>query len=191
MQRIEFSELTNRLRRNLMGAAFLIVVIAGFDIRVGKVLTSGLELQNLTTEVVLKVLLGFLIYHFVAFSIHAYEEFRLWELKPAAKLAQERDRHDVLEMVGPMTDTRKAMDMIQSAMKEQHQLNVITKEDFVFVNNALEGGFVYNKHFEKFPTITRFRFWVLDIGIAVVMLFVAILFGGSFVQAGRLSYWLL
>jgi hypothetical protein len=182
MQRIEFSELTNRLRRNLMGAAFIIVAIAGFNIRVGKVLASGMELENLTTEVVLIALLAFLIYHVVAFGIHAFEEYRLWELKPADKF---------LETEGPMTEARKIVGRINAILNEVGQREDFTKEDFEKLEEALEGALVYAKHFQSFPVITRVRFWTLDIGTALVITIVAILFSVSVLPPGLISDWLL
>ena len=62
MKRIEFSETTIRLRRNLVAASSLIVVIAGFDIKVEKAASTGVVLENLTTNVVIAVLtLGLVI----------------------------------------------------------------------------------------------------------------------------------
>ena len=191
MQRIEFSELTNRLRRNLMGAAFIIVAIAGFNIRVGKVLASGMELENLTTEVVLIALLAFLIYHVVAFGIHAFEEYRLWELKPADKLASIAGNRDFLETEGPMTEARKIVGRINAILNEVGQREDFTKEDFEKLEEALEGALVYAKHFQSFPVITRVRFWTLDIGTALVITIVAILFSVSVLPPGLISDWLL
>jgi hypothetical protein len=85
MQRIEFSEMTNRLHRNLMIAAALLIGISVFDIRVGKAAASGVELINFTTGVLIAVLLAVLIYHALAFAIRAFEEYRIWELQLAAR----------------------------------------------------------------------------------------------------------
>ena len=191
MQRIEFSELTNRLRRNLMGAAFLIVVIAGFDIRVGKASASGLDLENLTTEVVLAVLLALLIYHAVTFGFHAFEEYRLWGLKPEDKLASISGGRGFLELNGPMTGTRRALNQIKEIVKERGQQEDFTKEQYDSLEEVIEGALVYAKRLQSFPVITRVRFWALDIGIAVVMTLVATLFSFSVLPAGILSRWLL
>jgi hypothetical protein len=85
MKRIEFSEHTNRLHRNLMVAASLIIAISLFQIWVTKASAGGFELENVTTGVVMTLLLAVMIYHSVAFAIRAYEEFYEWELNLPTK----------------------------------------------------------------------------------------------------------
>jgi hypothetical protein len=48
MQHIEFSEMTNRLHRNIPAAASLIIAIGWFDVQIGKAGAMGIEIKNLT-----------------------------------------------------------------------------------------------------------------------------------------------
>ena len=61
MQRIDFSDTTNRLRRNLVGAAFVIIVIVHFGIEItpGSVSPLGWRIENISTDVALKILVVF------------------------------------------------------------------------------------------------------------------------------------
>jgi len=63
-----------------MAIAAVIFAITFFKIQVSKASTVGLELTNVTTQTVILILIGLLVYHFLAFVIHAYEDFRAWEL---------------------------------------------------------------------------------------------------------------
>lgn len=47
--------------------------------------TAGFQFENVTTTVLLVVLIVILLYHFLAFSMRAYEEYRLWEFQLASK----------------------------------------------------------------------------------------------------------
>jgi hypothetical protein len=57
MKRIEYSEMTNRLHRNMVGSAAIIVGIVLFHIEINKATASGFDIENLTTGVLLKILL--------------------------------------------------------------------------------------------------------------------------------------
>src|SRR5215472_6943066 len=87
MERIEFSELTNRMHRNLVAVAAAIIVFVFFDIKIEKATTLGMEVTGLTTRVLLWILVAILLYHMVAFAMRAIEEFRAWELHLATKEA--------------------------------------------------------------------------------------------------------
>src|SRR5258708_2764421 len=87
MERIEFSELTNRLHRNLVGVAAAIIGIVFFGIKIEKATAVGMEVTGLTTRVLLWILVAVLLYHAAAFLMRAFEEYRAWELKLATKEA--------------------------------------------------------------------------------------------------------
>jgi hypothetical protein len=87
MQRIEFSEMTNRLHRNLVAVAAAIIAIVFFGIKIDKATGFGMEVQGLTTSPLLSMLVAVLLYHMVAFAMRAFEEYRAWELQLASKIA--------------------------------------------------------------------------------------------------------
>jgi hypothetical protein len=60
MELIEFSELTNRMHRNLVAVAAAIVVLVFFDIKIEKANTLGMEVTGLTTRVLLWTLVAIL-----------------------------------------------------------------------------------------------------------------------------------
>jgi hypothetical protein len=60
MELIEFSELTNRMHRNLVAVAAAIVVLVFFDIKIEKANTLGMEVTGLTTRVLLWALVAIL-----------------------------------------------------------------------------------------------------------------------------------
>jgi len=63
MKHIEFSEMTNRLHRNMTAAAAIIIGIKLFDLQIAKAGTSGIEIKNFTTGVFVTILLFVLVYH--------------------------------------------------------------------------------------------------------------------------------
>lgn len=75
MQRIEFSELTNRLHRNAVGAAALIISIKLFNVEIGNKIagTLGIEINKFTTNALKIILCIAMTYHFMAILIRAYE----------------------------------------------------------------------------------------------------------------------
>lgn len=194
MERIQFSEMTNRLRRNLMAASFLIIGIAGFNIEVGNATASGMELKNLTTEVVLVTLLTFLIYHAIAFMIRAFEEFRLWELKLASRDATSwsggvgrLELADHLKQVGDVLEKLTTGDRQTSTDAGK----TITDSDIKNIKNAAEAADIYERRLKNFPTVTRVRFWIWDIGVACAVSILGILFATAAMPPGLLSRWFL
>ncbi len=185
MQPIEFNEMTNRLRRNLMGAAFLIIGIAGFDIKVGRASASGMELENLTTEVSLMVLLAFLIYHAFAFGIRAFEEYRHWELRLAdqTKAWQSSD-----STVVELADQMRASDQVIEKIFENQDISTNETRKFTEMLHSVN---IYANRFQNFPRITRFRFWFWDIATAGGVSVIAILFAIAWLPAGLIGRWLL
>ncbi len=194
MQPLEFNDITTRLRRNLMGAAFLIIAIAGFDIKVGKASASGMELDNLTTDVVLTVLLAFLVYHAFAFCIRAFEEYRCWELRLSQKdkAVFGRGGTGLIELAEQM---RQAGDICQriiangDTIREDNQ-DVLTRAQVRYLMQAADSAMTYARRFRNFPKISRLRFWFWDIGIPSGVSVIAVLFAVSVIPAGLVSRWL-
>lgn len=170
MQHIELSEMTNRLRRNLMGSAFLIIVLIGADLKVNKVSTSGMELQNLSTEVLLIILHAFLLYHAVAFSIRAFEEYRLWELNFTTEEVQGWSS-GVVQLAEKLKRVSDILDNVtaNSGLLPQNGQTIFTQADAEQLKAASEAALQYGKRLDNFPTITRVRFWFWDIGVAGIV----------------------
>ena len=186
MKHIQFSDLTNRLRRNLVASAFLIIAIAGFDISIEKAASGGLQFENLTTDVVLLLLMGFLLYHLVVFGVHAFEDYRHWELTFSSR---EEDRWDapdqVVNLVGQLQSAAEALKNLSGPTSVSG--TNITADDVAKIQKAAEDARIYGQRLKNFPRITRFRFWVLDIGMAGVLALFAVLFGLSVFPRGTLE----
>ncbi len=179
MQRIEFSEMTNRLHRNLMIAAALIICITFFGIQIGKVTAAGIELVNFTTGVLLTILIVTLIYHAIAFAIRAFEEYRLWELQLSSKQATYYGGGvGVLELADQFRNVSETLEnIIENSGLITHQgQTVISQDDAAELKQAAKAAIVYGKRLKNFPLVTRVRFWGWDIGTAAAVTIVAILF---------------
>ena len=179
MKCIEFSEMTNRLRRNLMAAAFLIISIKAFNIKVEKVSAGGAQLENLTTEVVMLILLAFIIYHALAFAIRAFEEYRHWELTFSNVEDSTWNGDKVTESLA--TKLRQASPAINKlidgdGLKVDETSEAFNAADVQNLKAVISAAQIYAKRFENFPKVTRLRFWVWDIGTACILTAVAITF---------------
>ena len=179
MERIQFSDATNKLRRNLLLVAALIIALAGFDIKLTKASTSGIEFENITTNVVLAVLLALLIYHLVAFAIHAFEEYRHWELALVKKQTTYFGGGiGFIELADQMRDAGDALEKIiknSGAISAGNQ-QILDVNDASHLKELSGAARVYAKRLQNFPSITRFRFWFLDIGFVGLTTIAAVLF---------------
>lgn len=182
MQRIEFSEMTNRLHRNLMVSASLIVAITYFNIEIRKASNSGVDFENLTTRAVLLSLIAILIYHAGAFCIRAFEEYREWELKLTDKNATAFGGGvfdvDLAEQMYNVGDLLIKILRNGGAISRNNQ-EIISAEEAAQLKDAGASARIYGKRFSNFPKITRFRFWVWDIGMTGIITSVAVFFGLS------------
>jgi hypothetical protein len=172
MQRIEFSELTNRLRRNLMAAAALIIAIVYFEIKVGRAATQGLELDGLTTDVVLWILVVVLLYHGVAFAVRAIEEYRHWELTFSSTQTMTFGGGVVpVDLARKLKDTSEVLEKItaNAGLVGREGQEIFTETDAKKLRSAADAALIYAKRFGNFPRITRIRFWAWDIGAASVI----------------------
>jgi hypothetical protein len=182
MRRIEFSEITNRLHRNLMASASLIVLIIVFHIDVKKAATSGIELENLTTKVILIALSAVLLYHALAFCIRAFEEYREWDLKLTEKDATVWGGgvaiFDLSNKLKEVADVLQKISANTGAISHQNQ-TVLTADDARKLKDVSEAAGIYGNRFKNFPTITRFRFWFWDIGVSGVITLFAVIYAFS------------
>ena len=130
MERIEFSELTNRMHRNLVAVSAAIIVIVFFNIKIEKATTLGIEVSGLTTRVLLWILVAILLYHMVAFALRAYEEFRAWELKLTSRTATSwGGKIDDIELFNQLGGLAEIV--------EKHQSSVELSESGCFENAGL------------------------------------------------------
>jgi hypothetical protein len=170
MERIEFSELTNRMHRNLVAVAAAIIVIVFFDIKVEKATTLGMEVTGLTTRVLLWILVAILLYHMVAFAMRAIEEFRAWELKLTSRtVSSYGGKIEVVELANQLRGMAEIAEKLQSSSKEG-----ISSADVAHIKSTADVAQIYGKRFENFPAITRWRFWLWDIGMAALLAVIAL-----------------
>lgn len=168
MQRIEFSDTASRLRRNVMATATLIAAIVVFDIKVGKAAAQGMELDGLTTNVVLCILAAVMAYHVVAFIIRAYEEYLFWDL--TFSNAVKSTWSDVDKVVDVAFYLRELTDTVAKVSPDgmtgsEGKLS-LSDGDIRKLKEAGDALSTYAKRYKNFPTIMRWRFWLWDIGIA-------------------------
>jgi hypothetical protein len=167
VERIEFSELTNRTHRNLVAVAAAIIVIVFFDIKIDKATTLGMEVTGLTTGVLLWILAAMLLYHTVAFAMRAIEEFRAWELKLASRIATSYGgKIDTIELANQLRG--------MAEMNEKLQSSRIDANDVALIKQTAEVAQIYAKRFKNFPAITWWRFWLWDIGVAALLTVIAL-----------------
>lgn len=141
MERIEFSELTNRMHRNLVAVAAAIIVFVLFGIQIEKVTTLGMEVKNLTTRVLLCILVAILLYHMVAFALRAIEEFRAWELKLTSRTMSPFGRPpEVVELANKMRGVVEIVEKHQSSSKDG-----ISSDDVAHIKSTVEIAPVYAK----------------------------------------------
>jgi len=173
MERIEFSELTNRMHRNLVAVAAVIIVFVFFDIKIEKATTLGMEVTGLTTRVLLWILVAILVYHMVAFATRAIEEFRAWELRLATnEAAFGGDRLEIITLANQLRGiTPKLQELCDNLGSAKE---ILSKADVAQLKETSEIAHVYAKRFKNFPAITRWRFWLWDIGFAAILAVIAL-----------------
>jgi hypothetical protein len=171
MERIEFSELTNRLHRNLIVVAAAIVVLVFFGIKIEKATTLGMEVTGLNTQVLLWILVAILLYHMIAFAIRAIEEFRAWELKLGSRTSTGYGGEIALvELANKIRGMAGYADQLASStVPPGNAAHIIAH-----IDSTAEVARLYAKRFENFPAITRWRFWLWDIGTAAVLAVIAL-----------------
>lgn len=187
---IEFSSHTQRLRRNLIGASFVIIAVAGFDVRVGSAAAGGLQLENLTTDAVLIILLAFVLYHLVIFGIYAFEDYRVWELKTTER--QAAGFGGGISLVDLSNDMENVADTLTKILENGGSIisrnqEILNEADASQLKRSARSARIYAERWKSLPRITRFRFWALDIGLAGVTTAVAIMFVLSWIPKGALG----
>lgn len=162
MERIQFSEVTNRLHRNLVAIAAIIIVMVLFHLRITKAVSLGFEIENLTNGALIIILVGVLIYHAVAFSVRAFEEYRLWELKFTAKQAsyygggigvieladQLKDLADTLKRVSRSVTIKPGSDT--AVVAAQFKGSTFNSEDIRKLTEAASAAQTYGKRLKIF-----------------------------------------
>lgn len=168
---IEFSELTNRLRRNLMGSALLIIVIGRYKIGVTEPTVAGMKLTGLTAEIILLMLVLFMSYHIVAFAIRAYEELRVWELHLTLEESHDMMLPDVVSLATRLTRASETIDNVinNNGLLNAQGQTIFTNEDAQKLKAITASAETYARRFNNFPLATKVRFWGWDVGIAVLL----------------------
>jgi hypothetical protein len=174
MERIELSELTNRMRRNLVAVAAAIMVLVFFDIKIEKATTLGMEVTGLTTRVLLWILVAILLYHMVAFAVRAVEEFWAWELKLTSRIATSYGgKIETIELANQLRGlVEKLQDACDKNLRSDKEL--LAPNDLVHLRQTAEVAQIYAKRFKNFPAITGWRFWLWDIGVAALLTAIAL-----------------
>jgi hypothetical protein len=148
----------------------LVIVFVFFDIKIEKATTLGMEVKGLTTRVLLWILVAILLYHSVGFAMRAIEEFRAWELKLASRtMTSYGGKIEVIELANQLRGTAEMAEKLQSSSKDG-----ISPNDVAHIKATAEVAQIYAKRFKNFPTITRWRFWLRDIGVAAVLTVIAL-----------------
>src|SRR5262245_14793842 len=144
MERIEFSELTNRLRRNLVGVAAAIIGIVFFGIKIEKATAVGMEVTGLTTRVLLWILVAILLYHSVAFTVRAIEEFGAWELKLTSRtITSYGGKIADVELFNQLRGMAEIAEKLQSSNK-----NGISSHDIAHIKQTADVAQIYLKRFK-------------------------------------------
>ncbi len=187
MQRIEFSELTNRLHRNTIATAAVIIGFRFFDIKIKKVETYGIEFINLTTGVIVTCLVVVLLYHAMAFALRAFEEYRYWRLHlPTKQSLFWSGGTGNIDLANLMQEAAGALKKIAASGPTGEK--PFTKEDAEKLHKASEGAMIYAKHFKNFPMISGLIFWGWDIGFTALATLIAVLYAISLLpNAGSLQ----
>ena len=165
MKRIQFTELVNRQRRNLMGGAFLMIGVVYFEIEIKDGALLGLSLSNFDTHTALTTLLIFILYHAVAFGVGACEEYKHWRLTFSGKQAAawgglaEVTISSKLEAALPAIETLSSgTDDIAQAFKKK-----FGPDPFNALKDAVDAVLAFETAFNSFPDAMKLRFWALDI----------------------------
>ncbi|MGJ4947296.1 hypothetical protein [Bradyrhizobium sp. HKCCYLS20291] len=188
MKRIEFSEMTNRLHRNAVGAAAVIISIKLFNLQIDKAGTLGIEVKNFTTSALVAILFIVMAYHFVAFAIRALEEYRVWELELTQQNTTFADGG--LGVVDLTNQIRKASDSLQKIMANAGVItsqgqSIFTKQDADNLKEFSKAAEIYGKRLKNFPRLTAVRFWIWDVGTAALMVLVGTLYAWSLLPSGH------
>jgi hypothetical protein len=181
MKPIEFSDMTNRLHRNMTAAAAIIIGIKLFDLKIEKAGTLGIEIKNFTTGVLVTILMLVLIYNAIAYALRVWEEYRRWQLQLTEKQIPFLGAIGMVDLSNDLYGvslTLKKITADTDAIRHQGQ-DVFTKADADALNAVTKAAQTYAKGFKNFPWIARFRFWGWDIGMAAILTVVALLFAFS------------
>ena len=173
-----------------MASVFLIVSIRGFNISITDASTYGIKLANLTTDVILAGLGLVLYYHAIAFFIRAYEEYRHWELSlgdtiESGYMERQTTIIDLSERLSSLAETIEKITENGGLLNQAGQ-TIFTNDDANKLRDATNAANQYAIRFKNFPNITRYRFWLWDVGIAIITTIVASLFLFSCIQSGSL-----
>ena len=164
MEHIELSDQTNRLRRNLMASAFLIIIIVYFHINVTNVTNQGVMFERLNTNVILTALVILMLYHAIAFSWLARADFKVWEIEYSRHTQPQGKDAGII-------DSRiiQQFEKLEAAIQPNPTHGETVTRGFIKVDR-------YIQLIQYFPQSTKNRFLIWDIGVAGAITFIAFMF---------------
>lgn len=170
-KRIEFSDTTIRLRRNLMAMSVLIISITFFDIEINRAVAQGVQFDGLTTDVILIILTSVMVYHVFAFVIHAYEEYRFWEITfSTSEVSLVDGGYRPVHVAQKLKELVPTIEKLEADAGNEGEFSLSEKE-VRKLRELIDEVSIYAARFQNFPSITRVRFWGWDIGLAVIVTF--------------------
>jgi hypothetical protein len=188
MQRIEFGEMTNRLHRNAVGSAALIIAIKLFNLQIDKAGTLGIEIKNFTTGVLVLILFVAMVYHGIAFAIRAFEDYRSWALElTKMNAAFYGGGIGVVDLSNKIASASASLQKIvaNTGVITSAGQTIFTKQDADTLNEFSRAAQHYAKRLKNFPLLTRLRFWGWDIGVTAITMVIAGLFAWSLLPSGH------
>lgn len=180
-----------RLRRNLIISAALLFVILNFEIKITKVVTSGVLLDGLTTEVVLHILFSIVVYHIFSFFLRVFEEFTEWRFSLAntdvGLIFATKSRRivelseQILRVEEVLTKILENADSIVVSEKEigksSDQIHAkLLPNEILNLKNVSKYATNYGKGLGNFSRNSRLRFWIWEIGVTSFISVIAVLY---------------
>lgn len=167
MKRIELSDMTQKIRRNLVASSFIMLVIVLANLKISKISAGGLQLEGFSTSVALVTLMVFSAYHLLAFVIHAFEEYRFWR-NEITSTGRSLDGQHVIDLALVLKEASEALENVLSRPGANSSMQaVFGSSDIQNLKDVRTGVLKYAKSYRIFPWITGFRFWVWDVLISV------------------------
>lgn len=193
---IEFTDATNKIRRNLLLSSSTLLFISLFNIKIDSLSVNGIGIKNLETEQIIHTLFFIVLYFFISFCWHAYDEHAVWRFK----LTNEDRMTDIesLELVNtppPLEEGDPRYSGI-SALSARFDINI--KRQINYFKQAaeiendtaiqrymdkVEDLFLYDvkriKRFEDslqhYSYVKKIRYFIFEIGIPILLGILAML----------------
>ena len=163
----QFTEKTTRLRRNLLVIALLCFCVGVFNVSVGSIPLGGYAIK-LPTQAFEFALVSMLIYHFIAFSLAAYDEYKHWELAVVDKMQLFGDG-------GPLQKTG-LLGLIDQKIKYINNKTTLIYDESTLNELKLVIDDFENK-FKKYRLFTIIRILSVELVIPLIAFLIALVCG--------------